>query len=76
METHSMCFRPASKEELWYAQAQNVIEHIFGVLKCCFCILVIPPEYSIKVQAQIPSTLCTIYNFIKINNPNKEELPH
>ena len=25
--------------------------------------------------SQIPSALCTIYNFIKINHPNKEELP-
>ena len=45
------------------------------MLKHRFRILVIPPEYSIKVQAQIPSALCAIYNFIKINHPNKEELP-
>ena len=73
-----MYFRPASKEELfnlWHAQAWNIIEHIIGVLKHCFRILVIPPEYSIKVQAQIPSALCAIYNFIKINHPNEEELP-
>ena len=45
------------------------------MLKRCFRILVIPPEYFIKVQAQIPSALCTIYNFIKINHPNEEGLP-
>ena len=44
------------------------------MLKRCFHILVIPPEYSIKVQAQIHSALCAIYNIIKINHPNKEEL--
>ena len=45
------------------------------MLKHYFHILVIPPEYSIKVQAQIPSALCANYNFIEINNPNEEELP-
>ena len=52
METHLKGFRPVNKEELFnlrHAQAQNVIEHIFGVLKRRFRILVIPPEYSVKV---------------------------
>ena len=72
-----MGFRPANKEELFnlrHAQARNVIERIFGVLKRRFCILVIPPEYSVKVQAQIPSALCAIHNFIKIHDPNDGEM--
>lgn len=68
-----MGFRPANKQELfnlWHAQAQNIIEHIFGVLKQHFCILVIPPEYSVQVQAQIPPALCAIHNTIKIHEPD------
>ena len=70
-------FRPANKEELfnlWHAQARNVIEHIFGDLKRRFRILVIPPEYSVKVQAQIPSALCAIHNFIRIHHSNEGEM--
>ena len=71
-----MGFRPANKEELFnlrHAQARNVIERIFGVLKRRFRILVIPPEYSVQVQAQIPSALCAIHNFIKIHDPDDGE---
>jgi hypothetical protein len=74
-----MGFRPANKEELFnlrHAQARNVIERIFGVLKRRFRILIIPPEYSVKVQAQIPSALCAIHNFIKIHDPKEDEIPN
>jgi hypothetical protein len=69
-------FSPVNKEELFnlrHAQARNVIERIFGVLKRRFRILVIPPEYSVKVQAQIPSALCAIHNFIRIHDSTEEE---
>lgn len=65
-----------NKEELFnlrHAQARNVIERIFGVLKRRFRILLIPPEYSVKVQAQIPSALCAIHNFIQIHDPAEED---
>ena len=58
---------PTNKEELFnlhHASAPNVIEHIFGVLKCWFQILIIPPAYSPEFQARIPAALCTIHNFI------------
>ena len=44
---------------------QNVIECIFGVLKWCFQILLIAPEYDLEVQARIPAALCAIHNFIQ-----------
>jgi len=50
--------RPANKEELFnlhHASARNVIERIFGVLKRHFCILLLAPEYSLDIQAQIPT---------------------
>src|ERR1700734_2352747 len=74
-----ICYRPVNKEELFnlrHAQARNVIERIFGVLKRRFRILVIPPEYSVKVQAQIPSALCAIHNFIRIHDHEEDELPN
>jgi hypothetical protein len=70
--------RPANKEELFnlrHAQARNVIERIFGVLKRRFRILLIGPEYSVKFQAKIPSALCAIHNFIHRHDPKEGELP-
>ena len=55
------------KEELFnlcHAFACNVIEHIFGILKHRFWILNLPPEYSMDIQARIPSALAAIHNFI------------
>lgn len=52
-----------------------MIEHIFGVLKRRFRILLIPPEYSVKVQAQIPSALCAIHNFIQIHDSKSIQVP-
>lgn len=60
-------YRPHNKEELFnlrHASARNIIEHIFGVLKCRFRILLLAPEYSMDIQAQIPTPLCAIHNFI------------
>ncbi|KAF8221939.1 hypothetical protein L208DRAFT_1325248, partial [Tricholoma matsutake] len=58
-----------------HAQAQNVIEHIFGVLKQCFHILLLAPEFSIRVQAQIVSVLCATHNFMKHHDSKEGELP-
>lgn len=57
----------ANKEELFnlcHSSAWNVTERIFGVLKQRFWMLLIAPEYSLKIQAQIPAALCAIHNFI------------
>ena len=56
---------------LRHASARNAIEHIFGVLKKCFQILLIAPEYNLDVQARLPAALCTIHNFICIHAPNE-----
>ena len=60
-------YRPQNKEELFnlcHASVCNVIECIFGVLKCQFCILLLAPEYNMNIQGQITTTLCAIHNFI------------
>ena len=62
-------YRPANADELfnlWHASAHNVVKQIFGVLKHCFRILVIPAEISMDLQARIPAALATIHNFIHI----------
>jgi hypothetical protein len=69
-------YRPCNPQELFnlrHAQARNVIERIFGVLKRRFRILLLGPEYQYSVQAQIPAALCAIHNFIHIHNPGEED---
>ncbi|KIK71789.1 hypothetical protein PAXRUDRAFT_22832 [Paxillus rubicundulus Ve08.2h10] len=64
--------RPQNREELFnlrHAALRNVIERIFGVLKCQFHILQIPPKYDMHIQAQLPVTLCAIHNFIRRYDP-------
>ena len=45
---------------------------LFGVLKRCFRILLLAPEYSLEIQAQIPAALAAIHNFIHIHDPDDE----
>jgi hypothetical protein len=68
-------YRPQNKEELFnlcHASAQNVIEHIFGVLKRRFRILLLAPEYSLEIQARIPAALCAVHNFIRTYETNED----
>ena len=70
--------RPANKEEVFnlcHAQARNVIERIFGVLKHRFWILLLGQGYSLKVQAQLPAALAAIHNFILHHDPNEGTIP-
>jgi hypothetical protein len=63
---------PNTKEELFnlrHSSARNVVERIFGVLKRRFRILVVPPEYNMKIQSLIPPALCAIHNFIRRYDP-------
>lgn len=69
-------YRPRNPQELFnlrHAQARNIIERIFGVLKRRFRILLIGPEYQYSIQAQIPAALCAIHNFIRTHNPSEED---
>jgi hypothetical protein len=71
--------RPANREELFnlhHSSLRNVIEHIFGVLKWRFQILLIAPEYNLEVQAQIPIALSAIHNFICIHDLLEGSLPN
>ena len=49
---------------------RNVIEHIFGVLKNRFKILLLPPHYKMDVQVRIPAALCLVHNVIRIHDLN------
>ncbi|KAF8806057.1 hypothetical protein BYT27DRAFT_7102947 [Phlegmacium glaucopus] len=49
---------------LRHAQARNIIEHIFGVLKKRWDILNCASQYDMDIQACIPAGLAATHNFI------------
>ena len=75
---HPTLSRPCSREELFnlrHASAQNVIEHIFGVLKHCYRVLQLPLEYSLEIQSRLPASLAAVHNFILIHTPADSDAP-
>ncbi|XP_022892173.1 uncharacterized protein LOC111407089 [Olea europaea var. sylvestris] len=55
------------KEELFnyrHSLCRNIIERCIGVLKAIFSILKLINNYPLSRQKQIPTTCCTINNFI------------
>ena len=69
---------PVNAKELFnlrHAQARNVIECIFGVLKQCFKILLLPPRYPIDFQPRIPAALCALQNYIQEIDQDEGEIP-
>ena len=74
--THSCS--PVNAKELFnlrHAQARNVIERIFGVLKQRFRILLLPPRYPLDFQPCIPAALCALQNFIREMDHDEGTLP-
>jgi hypothetical protein len=51
-----------------------MIERIFGVLKRRFRILLLAPEYSLDIQARIPTALCAVHNFIRMHDKEEGQL--
>jgi hypothetical protein len=60
---------------LRHAQARNVIERIFGVLKQRFRILLLPPRYPLDFQPRIPVALCALQNFIQEIDHDEGAIP-
>jgi hypothetical protein len=63
--------RPKNYRELFnlrHAQARNVIERIFGVVKRRFRLLVVAPEYDLATQAKMVPAICVLHNFIRIHD--------
>ncbi|KAF9063940.1 hypothetical protein BDP27DRAFT_1173299, partial [Rhodocollybia butyracea] len=54
-----------------HAQACNVIERIFGVIKKCWVVLVLPPKYDMDLQARLPASLAALHNFILDHDPHE-----
>ncbi|KAH7919770.1 hypothetical protein BV22DRAFT_1022397, partial [Leucogyrophana mollusca] len=52
-----------------HAQACNIIEHIFGVTKRQFALMVTCPEYPEETQAKFVTALAVLHNFICVYNP-------
>jgi hypothetical protein len=64
--------RPKDHEELFnlrHAQACNVIERIFGVIKRRFLLMIAAPEYPAETQARFVPALSALHNFIRIHDP-------
>ncbi|KAJ8586024.1 hypothetical protein M405DRAFT_744277, partial [Rhizopogon salebrosus TDB-379] len=53
-----------------HAMLRNVVECTFGVVKHHFHILLLPPEYSMEIQACIPPAFCLVHNVIQVHDPN------
>ncbi|KAG2071038.1 hypothetical protein BDR04DRAFT_993567, partial [Suillus decipiens] len=53
-----------------HVMLHNIIECIFGMLKSHFKILLLPPHYTMDVQAHIPLALCLVHNVIHLHNPD------
>ena len=69
---------PTNAKELFnlhHAQARNVIECIFGVLKQCFRILLLPTHYPLDFQPCILVALCALQNFILKTDSNEGTIP-
>ncbi|KAF7309310.1 Nuclease harbi1-like [Mycena indigotica] len=63
---------PVNAQELFnlrHAQARNVIERIFGVLKKRWACLCTPLKYNMTIQARVPSALIAIHNLILRYDP-------
>ena len=58
---------------LCHSQLCNVVEHIFGVLKQKFHILLLPVEYDMEIQARFPAALSAIHNFTREHDPEISE---
>ena len=54
---------------LWHAELHNIVECIIDVLKHCFWILLIPPEYDMNIQAHILAMLACVHNIIRMHDP-------
>ncbi|KAF9493224.1 hypothetical protein BDN71DRAFT_1376471, partial [Pleurotus eryngii] len=52
-----------------HAQARNVVECVFGVVKRRFQLINTAPEYSLKKQAKMVLVLCVLQNFIHVHDP-------
>jgi hypothetical protein len=69
---------PWNQEELFnlcHAQARNVVERIFGVIKKRWDILTRAPHFDMAIQARIPAGLAALHNFImKYDIEDAEEL--
>lgn len=63
--------RPQNYKELFnlrHAQARNVVEQIFGVMKRQFPILQGVCEYPVSTQVKLFAALCALHNFIIAND--------
>lgn len=69
----SCVYRPQTYEELFnlrHAQARNVVERIFGVIKKKFHLLTAAPQYPIYTQTKLVLAICALHNFVRSYDPD------
>ncbi|KAF3967474.1 hypothetical protein CMV_008528 [Castanea mollissima] len=74
-EFHSSSRQPTSKKELYnyrHPSLQMVIAQSFGVLKACFPILNLMPNFKQTRQCYVIVVCCALHNFICMNNRSDE----
>jgi len=70
MKKNDVSYMPQNYKELFnlrHAQARNVIERIFGVLRKRFPIIVQAPEFSLAMQSKLVVACCVLHNFIRVS---------
>ena len=74
-EFHSSNRQPTTKKDLCnyrHSSLRMVIKRSFGVLKACFPILNLMPNFKRSRQRYVIVMRCALYNFIRINNGGDE----
>lgn len=59
---------------LRHTSARNIVKRVFGILKKKWEILIRPPQFALKIQAQIPPALAAVHNFLRKHDPEDIQL--
>jgi hypothetical protein len=68
-------FRPKNAKELFnlrHAQARNIVERIFGVVKRRWSLFTSTPEYPIETQAMFIAAIGALHNFVRIHDKDDD----
>ena len=67
--------KPINKEKLFnfcHSSLQNIVERIFGVIKCQFQILKTLAEFIMEIQVKIFLAVTRLHNFIQLYSTTKD----
>jgi hypothetical protein len=70
-------FRPKNREELFnlrHAQARNIVERIFGIVKRRWAVFSRAPEYPVETQAKLVPAIAALHNFLRVHDSDDNAL--